>query len=197
LSGSETPPGGAISTSNGTLGARVRRLRAERELSLRDVAAQSGLSASLLSQLERDQANPSLQTLQRLALSMGVSIFALLPQDTLAPSATVVRPDNRRKLVIQDGQLRYELLSPDTNRIMEVWMGRLEPGAEMGPEFSTHPSEEFILVLHGRMTITIGDESHVLEEGCSIQYDGHIPHRIDNASDDELAFLSALTPPTL
>jgi transcriptional regulator with XRE-family HTH domain len=180
-----------------TLGERVRRLRAERDLSLRDLAAQSGVSASLLSQLEHDRANPSLSTLQRIAQSLHISMFTLLPDESNTPNASVVRPDSRRKLVIQDGQLRYELLSPDTNRKMEIWMGRLEPGAEMGTDMSSHASEEFILVIRGRMQLLLGDELHLLEEGSSIQYDGNIPHRITNTGNDELAFLSALTPPTL
>ncbi len=178
------------------MGARVKRLRADRGLSLRELASTSGVSASLLSQLERDRANPSIATLQRVAQSLRVSIFALLPEDG-SSGATVVRPDNRRKLVIQDGQLRYELLSPDTNRQMEVWIGRLRAGAQMGSETSSHPSEEFILVLRGQMEITIGADTHRLEEGCSIQYDGHMPHRITNVGEEELVLLSALTPPTL
>jgi transcriptional regulator with XRE-family HTH domain len=186
--------GGEDQTSS--IGARLKRLRTERGLSLRDVAAPSGVSASLLSQLERDLTNPSISTLQRIAGSLHVSIFALLPEDG-RPPATVVRPDDRRKLLIQDGQLRYELLSPDASRQMEVWMGRLEPGAQMGSETSSHASEEFILVLRGRMEMLLGGEVHLLEEGASIQYDGNIPHRITNAGEEELAFLSALTPPTL
>lgn len=189
-------PRSAAGDEASSIGARLKRLRTERGLSLREVAAASGVSASLLSQLERDLANPSISTVQRIARSLHVSVFALLPEDD-RPAATVVRPDDRRKLVIQDGQLRYELLSPDTNRQMEVWMGRLEPGAEMGSETSSHASEEFILVLRGRMRIVLGGEIHLLEEGVSIQYDGNIPHRIINAGEEELAFLSALTPPTL
>ncbi len=179
-----------------SIGTRLKRLRTERGLSLRDVAAASGVSASLLSQLERDRANPSISTLQRVAGSLNVSIFALLPEDG-GLAASVVRPDARRKLLVQDGQLRYELLSPDTNRQMEVWMGRLEPGAKMGAETSSHASEEFILVLHGRMQIVLGADVHLLQAGDAIQYDGNIPHRITNAGDEELTFLSALTPPTL
>jgi transcriptional regulator with XRE-family HTH domain len=178
-----------------SLGGRLRRLRTDRRWSLRELGAASGLSPGLLSQLERDLTNPSVTTLRRLARSLGVSIFALIPDD--GPTHTVVSPDSRRKLVIQDGELHYELLSPDTNRQMEVWMGRLAAGAQMGTEASNHPSEEFILVLKGRMLITIGVQQHVLERECSIQYDGNLPHRIMNDGGEDLEFLSALTPPTL
>lgn len=176
-------------------GQRVRALRRERGLSLRGLAERSGLSPSLLSQIERGQSNPSVATLQRIAGSLEVSIFALLAQD--GPGNAVVRPDRRRKVVIQDGHLTYELLSPDTDRQMEVWMGRLAAGAQMGSETSSHPSEEFILVLKGRMEIQIAGEVYVLDPGCSIQYDGNLPHRIRSIGDSDLEFLSALTPPTL
>src|SRR5712692_7781862 len=159
-------PRSAAGDEASSIGARLKRLRTERGLSLRDVATASGVSASLLSQLERDLANPSISTLQRIAQSLHVSVFALLPENG-GPPAIVVRPGNRRKLVIQDGQLRYELLSPDANRQMEVWVGRLEPGAEMGSDPSSHHSEEFILVLRGRMELSLGDETHVLEEGAA------------------------------
>jgi transcriptional regulator with XRE-family HTH domain len=180
-----------------TLGARVRRLRTDRRMSLRDLANPTGLSASLLSQLENDKANPSIATLQRVAMGLGVSVFALLPEDPTERAATVVRPESRRKLVIQDGELRYELLSPDTNHHMEVWIGRLGAGAEMGSEFSSHKSEEFILVMSGVMSFTLGGQVHELMPGSAIQYDGAVPHRIENAGAEELVFLSALTPPTL
>jgi transcriptional regulator with XRE-family HTH domain len=178
-----------------SLGARLRRLRTDRGWSLRQLAGVSGLSPGLLSQLERDLTNPSVTTLRRLAESLHVSIFALIPDN--GPAHIVVSPDSRRKLVVQDGELHYELLSPDTNRQMEVWLGRLARGASMGTEVSSHPSEEFILVLKGRMRITIGAEQHVLEQGSSIQYDGNLPHRIVNDGGQDLEFLSALTPPTL
>lgn len=195
MSPPERPEGGHPSAD--TLGERVRRLRTERGMSLRDLAASSGVSASLLSQLERDRTNPSLATMQRIAQSLGTSLFTLLPDDAAQPAVAVVRPDKRRKLVIQQGELRYELLSPDTNRQMEVWMGRLEPGAEMGAELYSHASEEFVLVFRGKMQLYLGDGVFQLEEGDSIQYDGNTPHRITNLSDEELMFLSALTPPTL
>lgn len=164
-------------------------------MSLRQLATESGLSASLLSQLERGLANPSVTTLRRLTETLDVSIFALLEGPSRAH--TVVRPDRRRRIVIQDGRLRYELLSPNTNGQMEVWMGYLAVGEEMGSEASSHPSEEFIFVIRGAMEIHIGREVYSLEEGCSIQYDGRQPHRIVCAGDDDLVFLSALTPPTL
>lgn len=177
------------------IGERLRSLRGERGLSLRELAERSDVSASLLSQLERDITNPSVDTIYRVAHGLGISIFALLRDAPAA--ATVVRADRRRRLVISDGALSYELLSPDTTGQLEVWMGRMAPLTEMGNEASMHPSEEFILVLEGAMEIVIDAENHRLEPGDSIQYDGNHPHRIASIGDAALTFLSALTPPTL
>ena len=92
---------------------------------------------------------------------------------------------------------RYELLSPDTKRRLEVWLGSLGPGVTSGDEPSVHASEEFILVLSGQMEIEIGAQRETLGPGDAIQYDGSEPHKIWNRGDEPLRFVSALTPPTL
>lgn len=173
----------------------LRTLRAARDLSLRALAESAGLSASLLSQIERGAANPTLDSMQRIARSLDVSIFDLF--ETGARPTAVIRPDRRRRVVIRDGDLTYELLSPDTHRHMEVWQGRLTAGSKMGEEPSTHSSEEFILVLQGRMRLELAGQTYDLDTGCSIQYDGNLPHLIHGVGDGDLLFLSALTPPTL
>jgi len=109
----------------------------------------------------------------------------------------VVRSDRRRKLILQEGDLDYELLSPDAKRKLEVWFGRLEPGASSGPEPATHESEEFIFVLQGQLQIEFGAIAHQLGPGDAIQYDGNQPHLISNPGPGRLEFISALTPPTL
>ena len=165
-------------------------------MSLREMAQASGVSASMLSQLERGASTPTIQTLRRVAAALDVSVFQLI-EDASQVTHPVVRPDRRRKIVIQDDQLTYELLSPDTKGKLEVWLGRLGPGGASGPDPSTHASEEFILVQEGRMEIDIAGVKYELAKGDSIQYDGMLPHRIESVGDEELVFVSALTPPTL
>lgn len=181
--------------TEGIDGKRLRILREEQEWTLRELAERTGLSASLISQLERGVTSPSLQSVRRLAEALNVSIFQLLAEGP--QSYSYVRADRRRKLVIQHGEISYELLSPDTKRRLEVWLGALEPGASSGDDPSVHFSEEFILVLSGQMEIEIGDQRQVLGPGDAIQYDGSQPHKIWNRGDEALRFVSALTPPTL
>lgn len=181
--------------AEGIDGRRLRLLREEEGWTLRDLAERTGLSVSLISQLERGVTSPSLQSVRRLAEALSVSIFQLLADEP--QSYSFVPADRRRKLVMQHGEVSYELLSPDTKRRLEVWLGTLEPGASSGDEPSVHMSEEFILVLSGQMEIQIGLESQSLGPDDAIQYDGALPHRIWNRGGEPLRFISALTPPTL
>ena len=177
-------------------GGILRRLRKEAGLSLRQLAMQTEVSASLLSQLERGVTTPSIGTLKKLAEVLQVSVFHLMPGEEQGKHG-VVRANRRRRLVLEHDELKYELLSPHTRGRLEVWHGRLAPGASAGSEESTHPSEEFILVLHGEMEITIGGDAYLLKPGDSIQYDGRQPHGIQCIGTQNLEFISALTPPTL
>lgn len=177
-------------------GEQLRRLRLEHGLSVRVLSARSGVSPSMISQLERGLTTPSLQTLKRVAEALGISMFQLLPdQSPSAEANLVVRADRRRRVVLHEDQLVYDLLSPNTKGRLEVWSGRME-GGQAGP-VSIHDSEEFIIVLSGQMEITLGGKSYVLGPGDSIQYDGTVGHSIRACGTDQLHFISALTPPTL
>jgi transcriptional regulator with XRE-family HTH domain len=181
--------------SSGLDGRLLRELREESGFTLRELSEKTGLSTSLISQLERGVTSPSLQSVRRLAEALQVSIFQLLAADTRGYS--YVPADRRRKLVLQHGEISYELLSPDTKRRLEVWLGTLGPGATSGDEPSIHQSEEFILVLSGQMEIEIDSQRQTLGPGDAIQYDGSQPHKIWNRANEALMFVSALTPPTL
>jgi transcriptional regulator with XRE-family HTH domain len=183
---------------SGIDGRRLRQLRFERGLSLKELAAKASVSASLVSQLERGVTSPSISSLKRLATALDVSIFELLDEGD--GRHTVVRAGRRRTITLRHGEIVYELLSPTTEMKLEVWMGNLSGARhddESESEPSVHMSEEFILVMDGTMDIEVAGRPYRLRAGDSIQYDGNQPHTIRNAGDSDLRFLSALTPPTL
>lgn len=175
------------------LGKKIREKRKERGKSLSELAALTGLTASFLSQVERDVAEPSITSLRKIAEALDVPIFYfLLNSDGYSP---VVRKGNRKTLKFPRSHLSFELLSPDLNRQMEIMMATLEPGTCTCEQPLAHPGEECVVVLEGAMDIEIGDESYHLEEGDSIYYYCAVPHRITSVGDKNLVFLSAITPP--
>jgi transcriptional regulator with XRE-family HTH domain len=175
------------------LGERIRQKRAEKGLTLKALADRTGLTPSFLSQVERDMAEPSITSLRQIAKALDAPIFFfLLDADQPSP---VVRKHERKVLNFPQSHLTFELLSPDLNRKMEVMMARLEPGAASCEEPLTHPGEECILVLQGEMEIVIGQDSYNLVAGDSIYYFSAIPHRLVSVGQEDLIFVSAITPP--
>lgn len=181
----------------------IRRYREQRGLSLRAAAKVTGLSPSLLSQIERGITEPSISSLRKIAEALGVSIFYLIddsPQtgsDERQLEGQVVRPAERRRVTLPHSGLRYELLCPDVSGRMEAWLGILEPGAATGEAARGHLSDEFMLVMSGTAELEYGDEKTVLEADDSIYLDGTVAHRLRTLGDRPLCFLSVLSPPVL
>jgi len=176
------------------LGQRIRAKRKERGKSLSQLSALTGLTASFLSQVERDVTEPSITSLRKIAKTLDVPIFYfLLDTEEYSP---VVRAENRKVLRFPHSHLMFELLTPDLNRQMEMMMATLEPNTSTCEEPLGHPGEECTVVLQGEMEIQIGEEVFRLKKGDSIYYYCAIPHKITSVGEEGLVFISAITPPS-
>ena len=175
------------------LGQKIRQKRQEKEMSLTDLAEKIGRTPSFLSQIERGLAEPSITSLRKISDALNVPIFYFL-LDTNEHNP-VVRRNERKVLNFPDSQLTFELISPDLNRKMEIMHARLEPGATTCDEPLTHPGEECMLVLEGKMKVEIGEEEYLLDPGDSIYYFAMIPHKLTSVGEEDLVWISCMTPP--
>ena len=144
------------------LGQRVKDRRQELGLSLRGLAQRTGLTASFLSQVERDLASPSIASLRKISEALNVPLFyVLLEEDAKSP---VVRHNQRLKLTFAGSRADYQLLTPDLNRNrkMEVFLEEWEPGRERATMPVRKYTEEFIYVLQGQLEIQLGEEVYLL-----------------------------------
>lgn len=171
------------------IGPRLRAQREQMGLSLREVARRIGVSASLISQIERDKVNPSVSTLyalvQELRLTMG-DLFATedspqLPGPARAEpvASPLVTPEHRAVINLASG-VTWERLTPSSDPAFEFLHVVYEPGSESCPEDSlvTHGGKEYGYVLDGRLGVRIGFDEYVLEPGDSISFDSSSPHRL-------------------
>jgi len=177
-----------------SVGKRVREARLRRGLTLREVAAKAGITTSALSQLERDQFNPTLGTLKALATALDITIGSLFTPAT-APDRVVVRPAERKRLSPRQG-ITYHLLTPDLAGQIEFILSVYDVGASTGEEPFAYPAEQCGLVLEGVAEVHLSDRVHRLEAGDSIRFDCAIPHRIVNRGETELRCIWAIIPPT-
>lgn len=191
------------------LGLKIRELRTAAGLTLEDVAGAAGVSQSLVSQVERGIAQPSIGTLRGIAAALGVPMAALFLDDgeVTANGAeqdatgrrVVVRAADRKRLHARRSGTIYELLTPDINRQVEFLWGEFEPGASAPQEkdsWAAHTGEENVLVLDGVLVFTIDGKEFELGPGDSISFDCSVPHRADNRTDRRATVVIAITPPS-
>jgi transcriptional regulator with XRE-family HTH domain len=178
----------------GMAATRIKELRLARGLSARMLAEQANVSSALISQVERDITDPSLETMRRIASVLEVPLFSLFQEEVLDQVA-VIRRDQRLQITAPRGALAYTRATPGGSRL-ELLEGVLEPGKASSDTAWSHPSEECVVVLAGRLTVHVGADTHELGEGDSITFESRLPHRYSNESDAVARFLIAVTPPS-
>jgi DNA-binding transcriptional MerR regulator len=168
------------------------RLRKRSGLKLIAVSRKTGLSVSFISALERGQANPSIATLQKLAVLYGTNVRSFFAEQEGAKR--LVRPRERKVLQPHPGVQMEELAAGDT--MMDPSLFRIASGATSGGSYH-HEGEEFIYVLQGRLEIWLDEvERYVLEPGDCLYFKSTQAHRWRSASDKETVLLWVNTPPT-
>ncbi len=175
-------------------GSAIRRTRKAQKMNLVDLAEKAGLSLGFISQVERGLSNPSINSLRKIALALGIPLSSFF-EETLATDGPVMRKNERRILVNTDSRLTYQLLSMNHNRRMEFLLTKLEVGASSSEAPMGHKGDEAALILQGMCRMVLGDETYELNEGDSIYILEHTPHQITNISDVPLSIISAISPP--
>jgi transcriptional regulator with XRE-family HTH domain len=170
---------------------RVRGLRREKGWTLEQLASLSGVSKSMLSQIERGNANPTLGVAFRIARAFGVKLADLVDAPTGQPRIDVVRSDDRTALFRDDEQCRIRTLSPlHLEKDVEFYELRLKPGGALASAPHFAGTREFLTVEKGTVRIVSGDEATELNEGDSAHYPADVAHRIENIGRSEaVAFL--------
>jgi transcriptional regulator with XRE-family HTH domain len=174
-----------------TLGARVRTLREGLGLSLRDLSGRSGVSAPMLSQVERGETSPTVAVAERIASGLDLSLSQLLRLDE-DPPVRVVRAGGG-PVVARAGR-RYSVLTPDLpGQRASVSRHVLEAGASTGDDpLHEAGSSEFAWVEEGRVRLVVDGRAHELGEGDSATFDADLPHRFENPGPGPATFLSVV-----
>jgi transcriptional regulator with XRE-family HTH domain len=172
------------------IGPRVRALREGMDLSLRDLAERSGVSAPMLSQVERGETSPTLSVAGRIAGGLELTLSQLLRLDE-SEGVTVVRAADR--LGVERGGHSYEVATPALpGQRAELTIHRLAPGAATGgpadPPIHEPGSRETTLVCEGGVRLVCGDEAYDLDEGDAVTFDADLPHHFENPGERPARF---------
>ncbi len=176
--------------------ARLRLMRQGREWTLQDLSARSGISVSMLSQLERGIASPSIRTLQRLAEIFGVTMGWFFDEAAgpVRGAAWVQRWTQRRILDLAARGVRKEMLCSGEGRL-QLMMITIAPHGSSGNAAYTHAGEDAGTVLEGSLTLEVDGDAQVLNAGDSFRFAATLPHRFSNEGAVVCVVLWAVTPP--
>jgi XRE family transcriptional regulator, regulator of sulfur utilization len=180
-----------------TVGARVKALRESSGLSLRELAERSGVSAPMLSQVERGETSPTLTVAARIASGLELRLSQLLRLDEQG-AVSVVRSSERRRGGNPRRGHRYEVLtSPLPGQRAELSRHTLGPGGSTGgpddPPIHEPGSRETALVQEGRVVLVCDGTRHELAEGDTVTFDADLPHHFENPTAAEAAFLAVVS----
>ena len=168
------------------LGGTIRRLRQQLKLSLHNLAGRADMSVSMLSQIERGISSPSLKSLTKIRLALGVPISSLFESAGAKtnPGAKYVRNlADRPNLDLGPAYLVKQLLSPSVAKDLQFMILTIPPGGGSGDTPYSSPGEKGGLMLEGSLRLFIGDDVVDVRETESFQFDSSIPHHFKNIGD--------------
>lgn len=177
------------------VGNTIKNIRTSKGILLKEVAEKCGISSSMLSQIEKGTANPSLNTIREIAHVLEVPIFKFFMAPEKEEDKIAILKKEKRK-IIESENLRYELLSPEVKTDIECMKMILKKdNSETSIKPKAHKGEEIAVLLKGKVRITIENQSAILEEGDSVHIPALKAHKWTNLMEDEAIIIFAVTPP--
>ncbi len=169
-----------------SLGKTIQRLRKAYNMSLGDLSEQSGVAKSIISQIERNETNPTLSTVYRLSRALDTTIDEVLRTDSTQVFLEHQSKSGVPMLESQDGLCRLAIAGP-LNLVEQVqWYDfRARPKGVL--ESDPHPpgTVEHLYMLTGEVEVTAGEETKRLKTGETLRFRGDVPHRIENVGEGE------------
>ncbi len=182
------------------VGRKIKSLRTQEKLTLDQLAQRSGISKSMLSQIERGLTNPTLATLWGLTQSLGIDIATLLEDSTAGapedPAIDLMRSHQTPEIQSADGKCTLRILGPIGLVAKTEWYDmRLEANGMLESEGHGSGTVEHLTVLDGELTIRVGADEQNLATGDTARYDADKPHFIENKGQSSArAVMMVMTP---
>ena len=180
-------------TAEVLVGSKIRELRNLRGLSLRRLAARSGLNINTLSLVENAKTSPSIGTLQQLANALEVPLAEFFESEPISLRIVFTSHKQRPDTTLSNGLM--ENLGKDlADNAVQPFVVSLKSGGGSGERNIVHTGHEFVYCLRGRVLYTVEDKPYLLEPGDSLVFESHLPHRWQNAFDGESQIILVLIP---
>lgn len=169
------------------IGSRIKLLRRQKGMTLRDLSEASGLSVNAISRMENGQTSPTVSSVHRLALALGIPIGALF-DESIATETVFVRA-GERKAITMKGRRMEPLGIGMVDNFSEPFHVTLSSGEKSLAGSNEHPGEEFAFCLEGEVIFFIGEKAYHLKPGDSLFFKSSQPHSWENPAGQPARFL--------
>lgn len=174
----------------------ITEYRKRKELTIKELANLTGVTPSLLSQIEKGTANPSINTLKQISNALDIPLFNFFISDNQTEDL-VVRKGNRNKIMFaEDDSFAYELLTPNSQGMIEFMLMKIPPKESSSKELFSHKGEEVAYVMKGSVSLHLMNSIIELNCGDSVKIPPHSNHKWENMSDEDCEVIFAVTPPS-
>ncbi|SDN69664.1 Transcriptional regulator, contains XRE-family HTH domain [Paenibacillus sp. yr247] len=178
------------------VGRKLLTIRKTRGLSLDQVAELTGVSKAMLGQIERGDSNPTISVLWKIVSGLQISFTSLIEEDE--PKITVVRSTDLSPFEEEDGQYRAFPVFPfHPQKSFEIYTVEMDLGCTHASEPHNEGVEEYILMVEGKLQVSISQENYTLNVGDAIHFSADRPHTYTNVSDKKAVYKTIIYyPPT-
>lgn len=171
---------------------KIKQLRFEQGMTLKELSEKTELSVSFLSQIERGASSLAITSLKKIADAFGVKMIHFFEEDQQINY--VKKKDDQKPFKIETSDSTFIKLSANfPDRKLEPFIVKLKP-KQKDVEMVKHPGEEFFYVLKGALIVTVEDEQYHLYEGETIHFPSTVPHMWENPLNQETVIISITTP---
>jgi transcriptional regulator with XRE-family HTH domain len=166
------------------VGRNILRERKKKNMSLDELAKKSGVSKSMLSQIEQEKTNPTVITVFKISRALGINMQQLL-ETSDSVHIEVIRSDDAPMLYSDDKSCIIKINTPlHMADNLELYHIIFKPFGKLVSKPHYPNAEEFLTVISGRLKVTAGNTSVVLNKGDTARYRADVDHKIENIEDD-------------
>jgi transcriptional regulator with XRE-family HTH domain len=178
------------------VGKKLKSIRLKHGLTIQELATQSRVSANMISRVERGLTIPSVQILMRLAEVFDKSINYFVEEVATTHEVVFSSPGQRDTTVYDDEHNMHteSFTSGLRDPQFMSFFCTIPIGGSSGRQQMYHPGDELIVLMSGRLEVTIAGETYLLEAGDSLSFKSHLPHCWQNAGESEARVIWTLSP---
>jgi transcriptional regulator with XRE-family HTH domain len=177
------------------IGQKMKELREARRLNLKQLAELVECTPSLISQLERGKADPSISMLKKIAKALNVNIVDFFMTE-VNHGDVVTKPRDRVDIQLKRWDAKIQsLVKSVVNKKMQPFYTVIKPGGGSHGMYS-HEGEEFGFIIQGELELMLNDKIHKVHENESFYFSSQIPHNWGNKGKEDVIVIWVITPPT-